>query len=283
MLLLTLLLTRGVAMGFAAGEDGETAPEEPAGPVYQDIRIYADGLLIVRGYESEGVSYIPLDRFCAYLDRPLTVSWDEESGLLSLSAYGLTLEASAAEEYFTVNGRYVYDPVGFRMIEGQPCFPAEAAAYVFHMDAQPGEDGESLYLDLSGMEILSGSVTYYSDAYGSDNIFWLSRVIYSEAGHQSMAGRIGVGNVVLNRVESDRFPNNIHDVIFDPGQFEPVYDGHIYREPNEASVAAACLCLDGWNTAGNSLFFIDPRYADDSWLQSSRRFVATLGLHDFYA
>ena len=286
LLMLSALLLAGALPAFAEGEESESLPDEavePELPVYQDIPIYADGLLIGRGQVCEGIGFIALERFCAYLGMDCETSLDETSGVLRMHAYGFTLEADPAKEYFTVNNRYVYDPVGFRMIGGQPYFTAEAVGHIFHITAQLSEDGSILAMDLSELEILSGGVTYYSDTYGSDNIFWLSRVICAEAGSQTMDGLIGVGNVVLNRVASEHYPDNIYAVIFDPGQFEPTLDGHIYREPNEESVVAACLCLDGYNTAGNSLFFIDPRYADDSWMKFSKTYVATLGLHDFYA
>lgn len=278
LLLLLALLGSGALPAYA---EDETA-EDIAAPEYREIRIYADGLLIGRGWAEGDEYFVPLERFCAYLGIDCETSLDETSGVLHMHAYGFTLEADPAQEYFTVNHRYVYDPVGFRMIDGQPCFSAEAVAWVFTIDARPTEDGDALALQLEGLELIDGGVTYYSDAYGSDNIFWLARVICAEAGSQVMAGRIGVGNVVLNRVAHEDYPDNIHDVIFDPGQFEPTEDGHIYREPNEESVVAACLCLDGWNTAGESLFFVDPRYGSDGWLREGRTFVATLGLHDFY-
>lgn len=34
-----------------------------------------------------------------------------------------------------------------------------------------------------------------------------------------------VADVVLNRVDSPEFPNNVYDVIFDDGQFGPTVDG----------------------------------------------------------
>ena len=40
---------------------------------------------------------------------------------------------------------------------------------------------------------------------------------------------LAVATVVMNRVESPRFPNNIHDVIYAPGQFEPTWTGRLDR------------------------------------------------------
>ena len=47
----------------------------------------------------------------------------------------------------------------------------------------------------------------------------LARLIYHEAGNQPYEGRVAVAEVVMNRVHSSRFPDNITDVIYQPGQF----------------------------------------------------------------
>ena len=53
-----------------------------------------------------------------------------------------------------------------------------------------------------------------------DNDLWyLSHVIQAEAGYCSTEMMEGVGSVVLNRVEDDRFPNTIPEVIEQPGQY----------------------------------------------------------------
>ena len=65
-----------------------------------------------------------------------------------------------------------------------------------------------------------------------------------------MEGKIAVGNVVLNRVNDPRFPNTVYGVVFQRNQFTPAMTGTINRTPNESSVIAAKLCLEGANTAG---------------------------------
>ena len=53
-----------------------------------------------------------------------------------------------------------------------------------------------------------------------DNDLWyLSRVIQQEAGYCSTEMMEGVGSVVINRVNDDRFPNTIPEVINQPGQY----------------------------------------------------------------
>lgn len=60
-------------------------------------------------------------------------------------------------------------------------------------------------------------------------------LIMAEAGNQDMKGKRLVADVVLNRVEDDRFPDNIEDVIFQPYQFSCINDGNFERYLGKAS------------------------------------------------
>lgn len=121
--------------------------------------------------------------------------------------------------------------------------------------------------------------------YNQDEVYWLSKIIHSEAGGESLIGQIAVGNVVLNRVASSDFPNTIYSVIFDRVggvQFEPVINGSIHLAPTYSSVEAAKRALSGENAAGESLFFLNPAKAQNFWILKNRTFYTSIGNHDFY-
>ena len=119
--------------------------------------------------------------------------------------------------------------------------------------------------------------------YESSAVYWLSRIIYCESGGEPLAGQIAVGNVVMNRVKSDKYPNTIYNVIFDPYQFGPASTGIIERTPTEMAVIAAKICLEGYNVVGDSLYFINPNSSDSEWFTTSLRLNAVIGNHAFYA
>ena len=121
-----------------------------------------------------------------------------------------------------------------------------------------------------------------NDVYNQNDLYWLSRVIFAESGTQPIEGMIGVGNVVLNRVESIRFPNSVYDVIFQKNQFSVVDCGMIYREPDERSIMAAKLCLEGADSVGESLYFINPALCNGSWFRNNLTFTQRIGDHDFF-
>jgi len=47
------------------------------------------------------------------------------------------------------------------------------------------------------------------------------------------------GSVVLNRVESELFPDTLHDVIYQPGQYSVVDSGRIDKPPRERPLRIA--------------------------------------------
>lgn len=53
----------------------------------------------------------------------------------------------------------------------------------------------------------------------------MAAIIWCEARGESYEGQVAVGTVVMNRVESPRFPNTIEEVIKQKGQFSPYASG----------------------------------------------------------
>ena len=123
--------------------------------------------------------------------------------------------------------------------------------------------------------------------YNDSDIYWLSRIIEAESKGEPMEGKIAVGNVVLNRVVNEEYPNSIREVIFDKEngvQFTPVANGTIYNTPTEESVMAAKICLENYKLSNrNILFFLNPEISTSTWVPDNRDFVMTIGRHDFYA
>lgn len=60
----------------------------------------------------------------------------------------------------------------------------------------------------------------------ADDVTLLAAILQCEA-HQNYDSLLAVATVILNRVESPRFPNTIRGVIYASGQFEPVWTGRL--------------------------------------------------------
>ncbi len=92
--------------------------------------------------------------------------------------------------------------------------------------------------------------------YTDEDLLWLARIVHVEVKGLSVNGKVGVANVVLNRVKSPEFPNTVYDVIFASGQFPPVKKAS-FKElvPSKECFIAAKMALNGINNVENCLFF----------------------------
>ena len=91
----------------------------------------------------------------------------------------------------------------------------------------------------------AGSVeTEAEKPYTDEDLYILSHIISAEAGNCSEDMMLSVGSVVLNRVQDDRFPNTIEEVVFQQGQYSPTWNGAYYAEPTEAACEVAKTLLE---------------------------------------
>lgn len=80
--------------------------------------------------------------------------------------------------------------------------------------------------------------------YSENDMYVLSHIISAESGNCSEEMMIAVGSTVLNRVSDDRFPDTIEEVVFQPGQYSPTWNGTFYNEPTEGAVEVAQMLLE---------------------------------------
>ena len=109
----------------------------------------------------------------------------------------------------------------------------------------------------------------------------LARLVRAEAQTETLEGKIAVACVVLNRVESSQFPDTIKEVIYAPGQFQPVQNGEINKPADEESIQAVKAALtDQRQLAPGALFFYNPAIATSRWLDT-RATTLVIGQHVF--
>ena len=109
------------------------------------------------------------------------------------------------------------------------------------------------------------NTTSSSTNYSAEDLKLLVCLIHSEAGSESYDGKLAVANIVLNRVKSSKYPNNIHDVIYQRGQFSVVPSGSFQKQLNaysnysstsqRLSIQAAKDAFAGMNNIGSRLSF----------------------------
>lgn len=120
----------------------------------------------------------------------------------------------------------------------------------------------------------------------SGDVYWLAKIIHAEAAGEPYSGKVAVGNVILNRVNSSKFPNSIYNVIFEYykgiPQFSPVADGTIYNTPSSESIRAAQDALNGVRPVGDATYFFNPNKAAGTWIIKNKQYVKKIGRHVFY-
>lgn len=140
------------------------------------------------------------------------------------------------------------------------------------------------YIPKAPVNVSSSRIENESKKELNDEIYLLAQLIYAEARGESYEGKIAVGNVVLNRVKSDSFPDTIHDVIYQKRQFSPVSNGSIHNTPDEESIKAAIECFE-INLVGGALYFYNPELSNPNtqagkWIRT-RKVIKQIGSHIF--
>jgi len=251
---------------------------------YPGVKVYIDGELLETDAPIElidSTTYVPLRAVSEKLSQ-VSVSWDGAIQTAYVNDSDLSISVKIGAQYLQANGRYIYMPAGCKLIRGYTLVPVRAIAKAFGASVDWDGAANSVYISTGSGTIVPGDSYYQSDL-----VYWLSRIIYAESGHEPLNGQIAVGNVVQNRVASSSFPNTIYGVIFDrrygTTQFSPVANGTINNTPSETSVIAAKICLEGYNIVGNSMFFLNPRVASSRWFDTNLTMTAIIGNHTFYS
>lgn len=251
------------------------------GASYREISVYINGeKLITSDYPRliNDTTYVPLRAICELFGAE-SISWEQKTKTATVKARGTSIYIKEGDNYIIANGRYFACDEKVLNIDDRLYIPVRLISSAFASEVEWRSD-YSVRITDKGSAPTSGA-EYYDEG----EVYWLSRIIYAESGAEPFLGKIAVGNVVLNRVKSDIFPNTIYEVIFDKKhgtQFAPTSSGSIYNTPNADSVAAAKICLEGYSVDESVLYFMEPRLATNTWISQNRRFAFQIGAHHFY-
>lgn len=118
----------------------------------------------------------------------------------------------------------------------------------------------------------------------------LMRIVESEAGNQDVEGRLLVANVVLNRVQSEKFPDSVKEVVFQKekgiNQFSPVANGTIWNvKISDETDEAVGRALEGEDISDGALYFVARKHADGEkikWFDKNLTYLFEHGGHEFF-
>ncbi|MFS0560783.1 cell wall hydrolase [Terribacillus sp. 179-K 1B1 HS] len=119
--------------------------------------------------------------------------------------------------------------------------------------------------------------------YTAEEIELLQKLVQAETSGEDYIGKVAVATVVLNRIDSDEFPDSIHDVIMQEGQFQPVSSGVIWKsKPTDETVQAVADALVRKDDMQEIVWFMNPETATTNWIAETQVQVKQIGNHVFY-
>lgn len=257
----------------------ETAASSISGPADVPDRPEEADTPDIRTIFVEDTTYVAIRDFVSAI-RPEAV-FGYDAGMVTVSHEGMYMEFRPGEIYCYANGRIL--PLARPCFEQEDTFyvPIRTVAQIYAYDVAWNEDTQTATLFESDDAFESGA-----DFYDYDDYMLLARVIRAESGNQPLEGKIAVGNVILNRVRSDAFPDTVSGVVYDRScgiQFTTAYNGSLNKKPTEECLVAAKLCLEGYSVTDESLYFFNPRISTSSWIRRNCSYVTTIGDHAFYS
>ena len=120
----------------------------------------------------------------------------------------------------------------------------------------------------------------------TSSIMCLAIAIYYEARNQPIEGQIAVAEVILNRVDDSRYPDNVCGVVWERKQFSFTHDGRVENPQHEVWFDIHLLAeniledpevyLLGHGATHYHADYVDPYWASELDL------VGKIGDHIFY-
>lgn len=227
----------------------------------------------------DGVTYVPVREL--YTALGAEVITDEPTGNLKIGKDGLELILDNEGAYCITDGKMTFP--GLRKHKGVLYAPARFVATTLGGSVSWDDYRCEVQMTVPGVKVRR---CYAEKDYNAEDLLWLSRIVTCEAGSVSFEAKVMVANVILNRRADDRFPNTVHDVIFDKKfgiQFPPAHNGRIYNIPTPSThtIMACKAALNGLQLAPDCLYF---SYTSDnfSWVYHNRKLYTTIGNQAFY-
>lgn len=119
------------------------------------------------------------------------------------------------------------------------------------MDAMPEENRLEWFIAYKEFTAeLEDPPETLNDYWSEDELMYLYRCVESEVYGGDFDSKCNVASVIINRIESDRFPNTPKGVVTSPGQFY-----YSRKQVSEETILACQFAFEILDTTNGSLFF----------------------------
>lgn len=137
----------------------------------------------------------------------------------------------------------------------------------------------------SGFQLKAGETITIPDSVSTENKELMAKLVHAEAKGEPYEGKVAVATVVLNRVDSSKFPDTVKDVIYEKAggvyAFSPVKNGAINNGYDAEAMKAVNEAVAFRDRGMGSLYFYNPdKVSSDNWI-FSRETIKTIGNHRF--
>lgn len=167
-----------------------------------------------------------------------------------------------------------------------------------HTEERLLADRESMMMGIasrtsSGQRVVDCSELQRNSKYllEQEDLEVLLRIVEAEAGCEDEEGKLLVANVILNRLNSEKFPDSIPEIVFQRengvSQFSPTVDGSYHKvQISEETVSAVGRALAGEDISQGALYFAARKYADSEsmrWFDEKLTLLFRHGGHEFFS
>ena len=126
-------------------------------------------------------------------------------------------------------------------------------------DAAKREQEMQLQAQKTSITTISSSGQAVTVTTTVDELYLLAAIVYAESGSECYDAQLAVANVVMNRVKSSAYPNNIKDVIYQPYQFTATrtqnFRNALSTGGSSSALRAAQEAMAGKNNVGGCYGF----------------------------
>lgn len=241
-----------ICMSFIFNTEASALEEK----IYITVKVNNNCILLdALPYEKDNRIFVPVRFVSEALGAEL--EWIQEEKKVIIRNENNIIELWQESSDLVVNGEKSLMDTNVEILNDRTMIPVRYAAENLGCTVEWDESTYSVLINKKDAIVPAASIDNRS--YSDDDLLWLSRIINVEGGGQSIDGKVAIANVVLNRKNNPKYPDTVHDVIFDTAycvQFPPAHKtGFSELKPSSSCVIAAKMALEGVNNISDCLFF----------------------------
>lgn len=140
--------------------------------------------------------------------------------------------------------------------------------------------GQKIRIPVGSSSSIESARSYSGRNFTQEDLDLMAKAVYGEARGESYTGQVAIAAVILNRLSSSEFPNDVRGVIFQPWAFTAVHDGQFWLNPDATAIRAVRDAINGQDPTSGALYYWNPQTATNTWVWT-RPIIKTIGKHVF--